>query len=345
VENKIIKMALLSSLIVALILTQCIFVFGGENNKEIDARTLLIQNGYSEDTVDVLPQATQEQIASDIRENPQSVSIQSVVDEIDNLTGIEDVISLSDDEIANLDTEEATAVESLKDDILEIYDSNDSVLVQRYDFSPVEIKLFDKAVEEGLENNGDNQEQSDEINDVTASGTIASSKLTFTLSITSHATSTYPILYNVKTSFCWKTPPIVALPDDTIAIGWAGLNLANESGAVDYSEYSTIPLKYGIFKGRQYMSVYQPSNHSVRFSFNPNYRTGISAKYLYRVKSGHTEMHLRQKSKANKEMNIMATYGHKIFAITGGISIPVASNITFGAGWDYTPQKKKVVNY
>jgi hypothetical protein len=341
-------------IILAMLVMSSVSVFASEDVDtgeltQSEQKELLLDEGFTEATLEALPEEEVEAISEAIADDPSNVDIQTTTMGIDQLAEIEEFMSLTDADLiangANLEN-----VEASREQIETMYELSNEELVAEYGISKAEAKLFDKAVEHGLSalDEGSN-DVIDTAPDVETSGSIASSKLTFTLAVTTEKTATYPVRYIVKTAFSLKSPFALALFDDKIATYWGGgLNVVSESGSAVYQKTKSRRvgkegIVYDVVSGSvtKKMASEETPNAVIMYTFPQSYNHG-------KVLSGYTSQVLRQTRIQKLEAKLIVQYGHKTVIITGGISITtsgVSAGVTFKLGWDTSPQVKKILNY
>lgn len=150
--------------------------------------------------------------------------------EIDNLAEIEAFYSYSTDELVAMGIDE-DAIQETEAQLEKMYNMNDLQLKQEYGLNEVNSKLFRKAVENGKAANAEEQNYGKELeNAVSTSGSITSSEMTYTQSVTSNSSSLPN--YTVKLSYTWKSVYALACFDDKIVAAWGGnLNSKNYSAS------------------------------------------------------------------------------------------------------------------
>lgn len=161
-----------------------------------DYVSILVENGYTRETAEVLPIEDQKEIAEKLLTNPSDVDIATLSLEVDLLSEAEALFTYSDaDLIAMGATKEAIA--KTKGDLLNLYGLSDEDLAEKLDVNTTEASLFKKAISSGLSSEGKSVVGK---TGVSASGSITSSEMTYTQTKTNNSTKSAPS-YAIKLSY------------------------------------------------------------------------------------------------------------------------------------------------
>ena len=186
--------------------------------------------GFPVSILEAIPAEDVAELLIAYHNDPTSISVSSTVMEVDNLGEIdifvnsayEDLISmgLTDEDISQINAQ------------IKLYnDMTDKQLVDNLGFDKVELRLFRDAL---TKDDDYDLKLTDE--NVTASGSITTSEMTFTQSVTDTSKPLSPdVHYRVGVYFNWKDRFITTAFDDKVVVAWGG-NLLQEkiSSFVDY---------------------------------------------------------------------------------------------------------------
>lgn len=292
----------------------------------------LVKNGYTYDTASALTDKEAKAIYDAINCGKE-VQVDTCIFEIDNLEVIRNFLSMSDEELNSygFSNEE---IKTAKDEIISLATKSDKELIEDCGLNDVEVKLLKMIYCEYL--NGELNSRPKEVNNVSASGTISSSKMTYTQTATSNS-STLPN-YTVNISYAWITPYQLAIFVDNIVVAWGGgLNSKDYNAVARY--YNFTNTAWGTYREGIGMGRDVTPNTGIIFKLPQCVNTG-------KTKSGSVSFTLYQTKKEGKETTLISNYCHKVIAVTGGISISASGpSITIGTGWDKTPQRQSVIGY
>jgi hypothetical protein len=303
-----------------------------------DEADLLIENGYVEDTFEALPDKDSEFIAELIQSSPDDVETITTSVEIDNLAEIEGIMSHTDEELVGMGAD-PQLVKLAKEKLFGMHETPDATLANEYQLSSIEVKLLDKAIEKGLavSNTGETDTKASN-SDVASSGTIASSKLSVSITKADISTKKYPVSYGIWTSFSWSSPYLVAIFSDKLATSWGGgLNVVSEYGTANYACGDLKKWLNGYSAGSKSMSTSETANKAMTYTFKQS--NGIGA-----VRSGSASQIIRNTKKSGKESNVLVQYGHRVIGVSASLSLR-GPGITFSGAWDTSAQKKATIIY
>lgn len=308
-----------------------------------DTLNLLVQNGFTIETAEALPTDSRDEIAKKLLTNPDLVDISTSFLEVDTLSEIESFVSYTDEELISMGADESK-IFIARDEINKIDNMSDKELRENYNYNDVEIKLFKKAIENG-ENikNGKMKRTSKSDTSVNASGTIGTSKLSFTQSVTNNSTSTAPS-YRVENSFSWITPFQLSLYNDTVAVGWGGnLNLDPYSALGNVKYYAPATNFTGwtnTLLATAAMGKKETVQKGMEYSFHQA-KEG-------RVRSGYSTTSIYQTKFQGYDTNVVSLYAHRTVSLSASISITTSGgsvSITASPAYDTSPQKSTTIRY
>ncbi len=315
-----------------------------DHDEMIDA---LVEEGYTEETAEALSEEDLEYVYSGI-ESGDLVDVYTCSMEVDNLAEIEAFYSYSEEELIAMGIDEE-AIQETEEQLEEMYNMNNSQLEQEYGLDEVDAKLFRKAVENGKAANVEERSYGKELeNPVSASGSITSSEMSYTQSVTSNS-STLPN-YTVKLSYTWKSVYALAVYNDKIVAAWGGnLNSKSYSTTAKYYNWSTVGGSFGSTKVKtKSMTVDVTPNAGVEFTFPQSYGTcsnGNAAK----TKTGSASFTLYQTKKQGYDTTLISNYCHRVISVkSASISISASGpsvSLSIGGAWDKTSQKKTTIAY
>lgn len=264
---------------------------------------------------------------------------------------MEELCSYTDEELVEQGADIA-AIEDARAEVDAMYNMTNKELKKVYGMDEVESMLFKDAVESGKKILAGDKRVAQKNTEclVTASGSITSSEMEYTQTVTNKSTKKKPI-YDVVISYTWKSVYSLAIFDDEIVVGWGGgLNLSNASGTAKYYEWKKCGEEFGSYYKKKNMSIEETIQAGVEFIFPQS----ISGKHWYsnlpKTKSGSCKFTISQTKKQGYESKIISRYCHRVIAIKGfgiGIDSSGVANVSLdiGSAWDKTSQKSSKINY
>lgn len=215
----------------------------------------------------------------------------------------------------------------------------------------VEIELLKKAVESGEQILEGNKKVTHKDTDcmVTASGSITSSEMEYTQTVTNKSTEKKP-KYKVAISYTWKSVYALAVFDDEIAVAWGGgLNLSKASGTAKYYDWSSIGGKYKSYVREKKMEKEETIQAGIEFIFPQS----VDGKHWYsnkaKTKDGSCKFTISQSKLQGYKSKVISRYCHRVIAVKGfsiGIDCSGASaGLDIGSAWDKTSQKSSQIKY
>ncbi len=304
---------------------------------------ILVENGYTKESAEALPEAKQNEIAKMLFENPEKVDVSTMTMEVDTLAEIEMLFSYSIDELVEMGVD-STVVEDNKKELMSYYDMEVAELATLMGISDIEAKIFRKAVEKGIKSNKEEVTKHEFKNGVMASGSITSAEMTYTQTIRDISSDTAPE-YDVTISYCWKEVFLLESYNDKIVAAWGGgLNTSYIDTLAEYYNYSTFTGGFtGLYKDRT-MDVKETIQAGIEFSF-PQSVNGGKAK----TRSGFACFTLYQTKYQGYDTKVVSYYCHKvILPKDASISISVDGpnvGIVIGTGYHTTAQKASTIGY
>lgn len=250
-------------------------------------------------------------------------------------------------------------IDSMQKDIDYIANSSPKELSDQYGVSFVEAKMLIEATQED-----DEYKRLDCSNDniATASGSISSSKLSFTMSYTNRGTSTPS--YNFTIAYNWKSPYVTQMYKDAIAVAWAGGFVSDYlSSSANYYRGTILqgwitnwPIlmidKNGNAKKTNYVtypwSYEKVPNAGLKFFVN-QCRT-VYQNTTASNKSGNVKFRLTSNTTGGKNQTceVVAQFAHRRFAISPNITITtsgVGVSLGINSAYDKSGQvSKKIKN-
>lgn len=166
-------------------------------NEITEKEKALIDFGFLLSTIEDLPAEEIDDIYLRIMEDPDSISVSNSVISVDNLEIIELYANIDDETLLELDLIEEDELEKINEKLEELSNLSEEEFIEQYESTPVEYKLVQMALEENPEYNFSEFFEEDL---VTSSGSIANSKMTFSLTVKNNSTETRPD-YDVTASY------------------------------------------------------------------------------------------------------------------------------------------------
>lgn len=298
----------------------------GENK----THSLLKDNGLPQEIISEMSEETISELERELENDPENVDITTNISYFDNLKEVEALMSHSDEELIEMGLSDK-AVDGQKEQIMDMYETEKSELMRDYGLSKVEAKLFYDAVESGLEQQKEGIESEPRNEDVHATGSISSSKLTTSTTKTSAPTKTYKVRYKCTSTISWKSPFFLYGWNDKFAVAWGGeLNIVDQKGTAKY--WTIKNAKYDKFLKNRTVSSTQTPSKGVVFTLPQG------PKAQDKLKSASMTFTLQQKKKEGKETSLVWRYGHRTVKI-GGLSVGIGSaSISFGSAYDKSKQ-------
>lgn len=289
-----------------------------------DAERIMVDFGYPQNLLHTMKDAQKLELASKIKTCPESVSLQTVVSPIDELSMMELLVNATDEQLRCIGFSEEDIMMN-RQMITSMRALTNEELAEYYGKNDEEIKLLRMAMEQ--QSDYQSPEQVKQEDQVTTS-TISTSTLKYAWVIYDNRAETKkPVSYFVHIGFQWNGHPSVTFLKDKIGISWGcdmdsmaetcevvltGIN----GSSIRKGEMEVVPNKGLIF------TFWQRAVHGLGFDL---------------ISSGYAACTVFQNSRRDLSARIESKYGHGVFTVTGGgVSIGVGEGgvgIDFGFGF------------
>lgn len=336
-----------------IIVSNLVYVYADEE-VETDFEQMiesLVEAGYTDETARALEYEDVKEVYECIC-NGMIVDVYTCAVENDILSEIEEYLSYEHEELIDMGFTEEEIL-NVDKKIAEISVLEDLELCEKYNIDKAQVKALRKAIEKGNQNrNGENGEKKLTKNKVRASGSITSSEMTYTQTVTS--TSTTLPSYNVKLSYTWKEVYFLGVFTDKIVVAWGGnLNCDKERGTAKYYTWEDVGGDFGQLKTLYSMNVEVCPNTGIIFSFPQSVECASWSDGLLKTKSGSATFKLYQTKTRGYDTRLVSTYCHRVISISGAdISFTVSSSevgggatLSIGGAWDTSAQKRTTISY
>lgn len=300
-----------------------------------DAERIMVDFGYSQNLLHTMKDAQKLELASKIKTCPESVSLQTVVSPIDELSMMELLVNATDEQLRCIGFSEEDIMMN-RQMITSMRALTNEELTEYYGKNDEEIKLLRMAMEQ--QSDYQSPEQVKQEDQVTTS-TISTSTLKYAWVIYDNRAETKkPVSYFVHIGFQWNGHPSVTFLKDKIGISWGcdmdsmaetcevvltGIN----GNSIRKGEMEVVPNKGLIF------TFWQRAVHGLGFDL---------------ISSGYAACTVFQNSRRDLSARIESKYGHGVFTVTGGgVSIGVGEGgvgIDFGFGFRESIQLQDALN-
>lgn len=265
----------------------------------------MVDFGYPQNLLHTMKDAQKLELASKIKTCPESVSLQTVVSPIDELSMMELLVNATDEQLRCIGFSEEDIMMN-RQMITSMRALTNEELAEYYGKNDEEIKLLRMAMEQ--QSDYQSPEQVKQEDQVTTS-TISTSTLKYAWVIYDNREETKkPVSYFVHIGFQWMSDPIVSVLKDKIAISW-GCDLDSMSESCEVilrgpeqnsprtAQMEVVPNKGLIF------TFWQRASHGLFFDL---------------ISSGYAACTVFQNSRRNLSARIESKYGHGVFTVTGG---------------------------
>jgi hypothetical protein len=300
-----------------------------------DAERIMVDFGYPQNLLHTMKDAQKLELASKIKTCPESVSLQTVVSPIDELSMMELLVNATDEQLRCIGFSEEDIMMN-RQMITSMRALTNEELAEYYGKNDEEIKLLRMAMEQ--QSDYQSPEQVKQEDQVTTS-TISTSTLKYAWVIYDNRAETKkPVSYFVHIGFQWNGHPSVTFLKDKIGISWGcdmdsmaetcevvltGIN----GSSIRKGEMEVVPNKGLIF------TFWQRAVHGLGFDL---------------ISSGYAACTVFQNSRRDLSARIESKYGHGVFTVTGGgVSIGVGEGgvgIDFGFGFRESIQLQDALN-
>lgn len=295
----------------------------------------MVDFGYPQNLLHTMKDAQKLELASKIKTCPESVSLQTVVSPIDELSMMELLVNATDEQLRCIGFSEEDIMMN-RQMITSMRAMTNEELAEYYGKNYEEIKLLRMAMEQ--QSDYQSPEQVKQEDQVTTS-TISTSTLKYAWVIYDNRAETKkPVSYFVHIGFQWNGHPSVTFLKDKIGISWGcdmdsmaetcevvltGIN----GSSIRKGEMEVVPNKGLIF------TFWQRAVHGLGFDL---------------ISSGYAACTVFQNSRRDLSARIESKYGHGVFTVTGGgVSIGVGEGgvgIDFGFGFRESIQLQDALN-
>lgn len=295
----------------------------------------MVDFGYPQNLLHTMKDAQKLELASKIKTCPESVSLQTVVSPIDELSMMELLVNATDEQLRCIGFREEDIMMN-RQIITSMRALTNEELAEYYGKNDEEIKLLRMAMEQ--QSDYQSPEQVKQEDQVTTS-TISTSTLKYAWVIYDNRAETKkPVSYFVHIGFQWNGHPSVTFLKDKIGISWGcdmdsmaetcevvltGIN----GSSIRKGEMEVVPNKGLIF------TFWQRAVHGLGFDL---------------ISSGYAACTVFQNSRRDLSARIESKYGHGVFTVTGGgVSIGVGEGgvgIDFGFGFRESIQLQDALN-
>lgn len=308
-------------------------------DSDINYEQLLIKNGYNSEMVDNMDDNSKKIIGDALDENPENVDLQSTCMQIDSFGEMEEVLSIKEEDVSEDDLE---YYKEYVKSIEELSEKSDKKLISENNMSKAQTKIFREIVEDSNAIN-DNKKNSEK--EVTASGSISSSKLSYDQSVVNQSKNKKP-KYTVCIVFTWKSPFEIGCFNDKICCAWGG-NLATGYSAATAKYYDWYGVIYnriwGKYKGNKVLKFEETAiNKALIYSIPQG--NGKGAK----VKTGAMIFYLYQNTKnKGRATKVISRYCHKVISLKSDAISVSKSGISFsiGGAYDKSSQASSSITY
>lgn len=300
-----------------------------------DAERIMVDFGYPQNLLHTMKDAQKLELASKIKTCPESVSLQTVVSPIDELSMMELLVNATDEQLRCIGFSEEDIMMN-RQMITSMRALTNEELAEYYGKNDEEIKLLRMAMEQ--QSDYQSPEQVKQEDQVTTS-TISTSTLKYAWVIYDNRAETKkPVSYFVHIGFQWNGHPSVTFLKDKMGISWGcdmdsmaetcevvltGIN----GSSIRKGEMEVVPNKGLIF------TFWQRAVHGLGFDL---------------ISSGYAACTVFQNSRRDLSARIESKYGHGVFTVTGGgVSIGVGEGgvgIDFGFGFRESIQLQDALN-
>ena len=265
-----------------------------------DAERIMVDFGYPQNLLHTMKDAQKLELASKIKTCPESVSLQTVVSPIDELSMMELLVNATDEQLRCIGFSEEDIMMN-RQMITSMRALTNEELAEYYGKNDEEIKLLRMAMEQ--QSDYQSPEQVKQEDQVTTS-TISTSTLKYAWVIYDNRAETKkPVSYFVHIGFQWNGHPSVTFLKDKIGISWGcdmdsmaetcevvltGIN----GSSIRKGEMEVVPNKGLIF------TFWQRAVHGLGFDL---------------ISSGYAACTVFQNSRRDLSARIESKYGHGVF--------------------------------
>ncbi|MBR6134864.1 MAG: hypothetical protein IKQ22_00040 [Clostridia bacterium] len=309
-----------------------------ENNKD----ELLIEAGFPYECIEGLDSDSYKEITTTLMEDPSKVQITYCTMDVDNLAEIEDIMSISVNQIVDEDID-PKEVEKLQRLYKSYLDMSDKDLSHYLEVPEEEARYIKMAIDSGILKNGNNNKID---NEVVTSGSISTSNLTYAQSVVNKSTATAP-KYDITLTYHWSNVFAQSLYNDVIAVTWGGgLNVQSKSGTAHY--YSFDNGGWLVRKSSKSMTTNETVQKGIKYSFKQSINNEGNLQMPYKSKSGTAKATIYQTQFQGYATNIVSKYYHKKTSMAASIifnSSGVGISVSPTTVYDESPQRSSSITY
>lgn len=306
-------------------------------SSEVD--TILQSIGYDEDILGEMEMADKLEIADAVSKDPTSVEVQTSVLSINNISLLEYYTNTEESELveSGLTVEE---IDKIKDKIEDLNEMSENKIKEAYDVSSSEAKMIKMATKK----NPKYIKKDIKGKEVTTSGSISTSEMTFYQTVSNKSTSTAPS-YDVTISYNWAKPYFTDIFTDSLGVAWGGnMNVKNVSSTAKYYYGNYWNGAYSDLKQTTSWSRVDTPNKGIEFQ-TPQSKNGAA----WQNKTGTIKATVYQTKFQGYDTLIISQFGHKMLSLTGaGVSISGSGpsvSLSFTTAYDTSPQRRATVGY
>lgn len=334
------------------IFTSTITAFASETNSKID---ILRDAGYKDYFINELTEDELSDYAYRLINAPSSVGKEEFVFEVDNISEIREFVNSNKDELAAQGVTK-DQIDTMQKEIEYLSSLSLEELSSQYGISSVEAKMLIEATKP--DNEYKKLDCSNE-NIATASGSISSSKLSFTMSYINRGTSTPS--YDFTITYDWLSPYVTNIYKDSIAVALGGgfVSTVNSTSANYYrstiSRWTTNSPAMMIGED----GVARKSNYAkYSWSYEREPNTGLiffadQSKLVYQQmtaknKSGNIKFRLTSNTTGgqNQTCEVVSQFAHRRFSISPNITVSasgIGASININSAYDKSSQAYRTI--
>ena len=304
---------------------------------------LLLDANFPQEIIDTMDNVCKEKLVLQYLSNKENYKASNSYLEIDNLEEINYIANMSDEDFENSNLS-ADEILLCKKQVRELRTSSKENIMSTYNVDSYAAKLIKAAADTPRNSKA-------KTNDVKASGSISTSKLTISMGYAMELSSEYPD-YLLMVLFSWSSPPFVNFDDDAVAVAWGGnLVLEEKESLISYKSVNAFVTSYTKKASSSKENVARYSEIDINTGgafYFPSYDASMHMfdRYNNRIKSGRIEFRLYQtEKKGNTTTKVIANYCHKALGF-GDISVSYPPSISVTFGYDISDsQASQIIKY
>lgn len=300
-----------------------------------DTNDTLLEMGYPQTIINLFSQEEKQEKAEFYKKNPDAISVTSTTLEVDVLSEIDAYVNstneykksrgYTDEQIKETDKEIERYCNMTDDELKRVLNIDDDVTV----------KLMREVMKPDRE-----YKVKDSMSDVTASGSITASEMTFSQAVKDYSSSSQAN-YEVEVSFWWNDLYFFGAFKDKVITAWGGnLTQYPDENNVYYYEQKNDWGSYDRTTKASY--VESVINGGGYYQFPQTVSSSAKAR------SGRFIYDLIQNGKEGKTTKVITQYAHQM--LTGSTSISISVNgpsvsVVPGSGYDTSTQLFNYITY